>query len=82
MAAGRAGSRYGPLPDGVASLARGGRVPSGGRDGADTEDDAAYMSLTDPFVCLVRCAPARPGHRAAPWGVRGTATGSGRRMST
>ncbi|KAF0789844.1 hypothetical protein P405_15825 [Streptomyces sp. FR-008] len=52
MAAGRAGSRYGPLPGGVASLARGGRVPSGGRDGADTEDDAAYMSLTDPFVCL------------------------------
>ncbi len=37
-----AGSRYGPVP---------GSCRRYGRGGADTEDDAAYMGETDPFVC-------------------------------
>src|SRR5690606_35162884 len=34
-----------------------------GRGGADTEDDAAYMGETDPFVCLRRHRTTRPGAR-------------------
>ncbi|GHJ25873.1 hypothetical protein TPA0910_03060 [Streptomyces hygroscopicus subsp. sporocinereus] len=41
-----------------------------GRGGADTEDDAAYMGETDPFVCRRIAYAPGPGGGAAPWGMR------------
>ncbi|HET6360389.1 hypothetical protein, partial [Streptomyces sp.] len=34
--------------------------------GADTEDDAAYMGDTDPFVCLRIACATRPGTGSPP----------------
>ncbi|GAA1298233.1 hypothetical protein GCM10009579_77480 [Streptomyces javensis] len=41
-----------------------------GRGGTDTEDDAAYMGETDPFVCRRIAYAPGPGDGAAPWGMR------------
>ncbi|GHJ42384.1 hypothetical protein Sm713_79930 [Streptomyces sp. TS71-3] len=52
-----------------------------GRAGEDTEDDAAYMGESDPFVCLWKTLRRPARWRPAPWGVR-TAAGPRRCFPT